>query len=50
MTFEMIFMAQLKSQTSRVFRHLWPALESFTVVIYDRNDSGEYYKTMIQLI
>ncbi len=24
--------------------------KSFTIIIYDRNDSGQYYKTMITIV
>jgi hypothetical protein len=35
---------ELKAQPSGLY------YKSFTIVIYDRNDSSQYYKTMIMIV
>jgi hypothetical protein len=47
--FTLLVILQLGPLSWRVILHLWHVLLSFTVVIYDHNDSGQYYKTMITI-
>ncbi len=46
----LVLQNKLSFQGGKLYWVLWPVYESFTIVIYDCNDSSQYYNIMILII
>ena len=49
-TFTFKFNLPKSAIISKVLLSRWLLYKCFTIVIYDRNDSGQYYKTTIMIV
>jgi len=46
----LVLQNKLSFQGGKLYWVLWPVYESFTIVIYDCNDSSQYFNTMITIV